>query len=232
MRSSLRRHMYSPWHLDCVPSGLPVASWPPAAPSETSPAGQRTRSGSDARWNAAMASPLQSLKPLCRERGGRYRVSKALQTFRSRLAWCADQPLPSPRSTPMADLGAPPARWAPPNKSTRRWAGGSALGQPLKEADQVVQTPEVPVLAVALCPRQSVAERLVVRQGYCLAEVDHPDPGQTGVVVHKEEGAAHHLQGERREVRGRGRQVSGVLDSLNSGSRPSGFKSWLCHVTG
>lgn len=69
----------------------------------------------------------------------------------------------------------------------------SALGQPLKEVDQIVQTPEVAILTVALGPGQPVTERLVVRQGHCLAEVNHPDLGQAGVVVYKEKGAAHHL---------------------------------------
>lgn len=53
----------------------------------------------------------------------------------------------------------------------------SAPGQPLQEADHVVQAPEVAVLAVALGPGQPVAERLLVRQGHRLAEVDHPDLG-------------------------------------------------------
>lgn len=70
----------------------------------------------------------------------------------------------------------------------------SALGQPLKEADQIVQTPEVAVLTVALSPRQSVTEHLVVRQGHCLAEVNHPYLGQAGVVMHKEKGTSHYLQ--------------------------------------
>lgn len=70
----------------------------------------------------------------------------------------------------------------------------SALGQPLKEADQIVQTPEVAILTVALSPRQPVTKRLVVRQGYCLAEVNHPDLGQAGVVMHEEKGTAYYLQ--------------------------------------
>ena len=75
----------------------------------------------------------------------------------------------------------------------------SALGQPLKEADQIVQTPEVAVLTVALCPRQPVTEHLVVRQGHCLAEVNHPDLGQASVVMHNEKGTAHYLQQRVRE---------------------------------
>lgn len=80
----------------------------------------------------------------------------------------------------------------------------SALGQPLKEADQIVQTPEVAILTVALSPRQPVTECLVVRQGHCLAEVNHPDLGQASVVMHKEKGTAHYLQqSERKAVRER-----------------------------
>lgn len=106
--------------------------------------------------------------------------------------------------------------------------------------DQVVQTPEVPILAVALGPGQPVAERLVVGQGHCLAEVNHPDPGQASVVMHEEEGAAHHLQGKRSEVSRRtgigsgplpNRQLSRGLDSMNSGAGLSGFKSRLCLFT-
>lgn len=70
----------------------------------------------------------------------------------------------------------------------------SALGQPLKEADQIVQAPEVAILTVAFSPRQPVTEHLVVRQGHCLAEVNHPYLGQAGVVMHKEKGTSHHLQ--------------------------------------
>lgn len=70
----------------------------------------------------------------------------------------------------------------------------SALGQALKEADQIVQTPEVAIFTVALSPRQPVTEHLVVRQGHCLAEVNHPNLGQAGVVMHKEQGTAHYLQ--------------------------------------
>lgn len=79
----------------------------------------------------------------------------------------------------------------------------------------------------------------MVRQGHCLAEVDHPDLGQAGVVMHKEEGAAYHLQGKRPEVRGRRRpgsrslphrQLRGVADSMNFGTQLPGFKSWLCHL--
>lgn len=62
--------------------------------------------------------------------------------------------------------------------------------------DQVVQAPEVAILTVALGPGQPVAECLVVRQGHCLAKVYHPDLGQAGVVMHKEERAAHHLPGK------------------------------------
>lgn len=76
----------------------------------------------------------------------------------------------------------------------------SALGQPLKEADQIVQTPEVAILTVALGPRQPVTERLVVRQGHCLAEVNHPDLGQAAVVMHKEKRTAHYLQQLMREM--------------------------------
>ena len=70
----------------------------------------------------------------------------------------------------------------------------SALGQSLKEADQIVQTPEVAILTVALSPRQPMTECLVVRQGHCLAEVNHPDLGQAGGVMHKEKGTAYYLQ--------------------------------------
>lgn len=107
------------------------------------------------------------------------------------------------------------------------------MGQALEEVNHVVQAPEVAVLAVALGPGQPVAERLVVRQGHCLAKVDHPDLGQAGVVMHKEEGAAYHLQRERQEVRGRGRHwprsrphrlLGRVADGMNFGARLPGFK--------
>ena len=77
------------------------------------------------------------------------------------------------------------------------WTSRSASGQALEEADHVVQAPEVAILTVALSPGQPMAERLVVRQGHSLAEVDHPHLGQAGVVVNKEEGTAYHLQRER-----------------------------------
>ena len=89
------------------------------------------------------------------------------------------------------------------------WTSRSALGQALEQADHVVQAPEVAVLAIAFNPGQPVAERLVVREGHGLAEVNHPDLGQAGVVVHKEEGTAYHLQRERQEVKGRGRHSQG-----------------------
>lgn len=66
---------------------------------------------------------------------------------------------------------------------------------------EVVQSPQVAVLSVALHPCSPVVQSLRLWQGDRLPKVNHPHSGLPGGVVHKQQGAAHHLQPTHGQVR-------------------------------
>lgn len=67
-----------------------------------------------------------------------------------------------------------------------------------EDVDEVVHPPQVAVLPVALHPGRPVVQRHGGRQGNRLAEVDHPDAGFSGCVVHEQKRAAHDLRQRER----------------------------------
>lgn len=76
---------------------------------------------------------------------------------------------------------------------------GASLSRRLREhaaedVYEVVQSPQVAVLPVALHPGSPVVQGPRLRQGNRLPKVDHPHSGLPRGVVHKQQGAAHDLQ--------------------------------------
>ena len=67
------------------------------------------------------------------------------------------------------------------------------LKETVEGTDEVVDSDEVAVLVVALHPRDTVLQHLAVTQVARLPEVDHPDVGFWGRIVHKEQRTANHL---------------------------------------
>lgn len=63
---------------------------------------------------------------------------------------------------------------------------------------EVVQSPQVAVLPVALHPGSPVVQSLRGRQRDRLPKVDHPHPGLPWGIMHKQQGAAHDLQWRNR----------------------------------
>ena len=62
------------------------------------------------------------------------------------------------------------------------------------EADEVVESPEVPVLVVPLHPLGAVVNGHTLREGDGLAEINEVDTAHVCAVVDKEKGTADHLQ--------------------------------------
>ena len=64
---------------------------------------------------------------------------------------------------------------------------------------EIVQTPQVAILVVALHPGGPVVQGEEGRQGHRLPKVYHPHTGLPRRIMHKQQGAAHHL-GKNRTV--------------------------------
>lgn len=60
--------------------------------------------------------------------------------------------------------------------------------------DEVVEAPQIAVLAVPFLPWRAVLQALALGQGRCLAEVNEPHFGSACVVVNEQEGATDDLQ--------------------------------------
>lgn len=63
--------------------------------------------------------------------------------------------------------------------------------------DEVVEAPQVAVLAVPLLPRRAVLQALALGQHRSLAEVDEPHFGPARVVMDEQEGATDDLRDSR-----------------------------------
>lgn len=67
-----------------------------------------------------------------------------------------------------------------------------------KYLSQIIKTPQVPVLSVSLCPGCAVVQGLRWWQLDCFTEVDHPDSGLAGGIMHKEQRTPNRLEIKRR----------------------------------
>lgn len=92
-------------------------------------------------------------------------------------------------------------RFLPSKAETRLSPSRRLREHAAEDVYEVVQSPQVAVLPVALRPGRPVVQSLRVWQRDRLPKVNHPDSGLPGGVVHKQQGAAHHLQRTHGQVR-------------------------------
>lgn len=81
------------------------------------------------------------------------------------------------------------------------WGRGWVLQHVAKDLNEVVQTPQVPVLPVSFGPGRSVVQGLGWWQWDGLTKVNHPDSGQAWSVVHEQQRTPNHLERNRVKVR-------------------------------
>lgn len=74
---------------------------------------------------------------------------------------------------------------------------GWVLQHITKDLNEVVQTPQVPVLPVSFGPGRSVVQGLGWRQWDGLTKVNHPDSGQAWSIVHEQQRTPNHLERNR-----------------------------------
>lgn len=77
------------------------------------------------------------------------------------------------------------------------WGRGWVLQHVTKDLNEVVQTPQVPVLPVSFGPGRSVVQGLGWRQWDGLTKVNHPYSGQAWSIVHEQQRTPNHLKRNR-----------------------------------
>lgn len=77
--------------------------------------------------------------------------------------------------------------------------------------DEVIQTPQISILSIALYPWSPVVHREFWWQGCSLSKVDHPDTSPAGPVMYKQQGTAHNLQADSCKKKDPIQELSAIL---------------------